>query len=156
MLWGDLPVGSCAKEKTECLSLVRIKYSQILHHGEIQQYWIPNREIPISQVNIFVSSCFFLSLGCIYYLFCIFNVLLWGNYFYLLPSYCIKYPVQWNVVRKCKEKILKLHKYPFLVLNIWEKWFKEKALHHVEGKKIIMIISIQDQHVVLCIQGNTY
>lgn len=36
------------------------------------------------------------------------------------------------------------------------KQFKEKALHHVEGKENLkMFISIQDQHVVLFIQGNT-
>lgn len=35
---------------------------------------------------------------------------------------------------------------------------KEKALHHVERKVIILIkiMSIHDQHLILCKQGNTY
>lgn len=89
---------------------------------------------------------FFLSLACIYYLFYIFNFLLWGTFTYCGPT-VFKNPIQWNV---SKEKILKLHKYPFLV-NIWGKQFKEKALHHVKGKKIIMI-SIQDPHSALRIR----
>lgn len=79
--------------------------------------------------------------------------LLLGTYFYLLLPYTVLNILYNEIVKK---KILKLHKYPFVVvLIIWGKQFKEKALHHVEGEKM-MVISIQDQDVVLCIQGNTY